>query len=558
MIYEFGFRTFLVVQGGAETLYLITLGTGILSLIFQYSLETNRPKVTAWWLDALYAGILLIIGLQRTTTVFILQPLPDYFLELAVFWVFLREFSNWRLPYSSPYLNPARLFVGSFMLLVLMGTLLLMLPRATHDHINLLDALFTSTSAVCVTGLIVVDTATHFTKFGQTIILILIQIGGIGIMTFTSYFSYFFRGESSFQQQMALRDLTNSDRIAEVFDSLRKIIVLTLMVEMAGALLVYSSIDHSLFQHPADAVFFSIFHAISGFCNAGFSTLSNGLYETGIRFNYPLQLILVSLFIIGGIGFPIVFNFWRYFRHLVVDRLIPAGSKKPLNHKPWIINLNTRIVLITTGILLVAGTFFFTVLEWNNALAGHSQAGKLVVAFFQAATPRTAGFNSVDLTILHFPTLMLIILLMWVGASPASTGGGIKTSTLALATFNFLNIARGKNRVELYGREISERSLNRAFALISLSLLTIGTSIFLLSITEKDMDLLKLAFEAISAYSTVGLSLNTTSYLSNAGKMVIIATMFVGRVSLLSILISLLRQEKSRNYRYPSDEILIN
>jgi len=558
VIYEYGFGAKITLPGGSGGLYVVVLVLGMLSLAAQYAISSWRPRRLAWWVDALYFVGLLLLVLHQTGGALLTWVLPNYLVYLGIFWVFAREFSDWRLPTKTTYLNPARLFVGSFLGLVILGSLLLMLPKATREPISYIDAVFTSTSAVCVTGLIVVDTATQFSKFGQVIIMLLIQVGGLGIMTFTSYFSYFFRGESSFQQQMALRDMTSSDKVAEVFQSLRKIIALAFIVEGIGAVLVYLSVDHALFRSPSEVLFFSVFHAISGFCNAGFSTFTNGLYESGIRYNYPLHLILAGLFIIGGIGFPIAFNFIRYLRHLVVDRLIPAGTKGRSVHIPWIINLNTRIVLITTGILLLGGTLLIGMLEWNNTLAGHPLHGKLSLAFFNSATPRTAGFNVADMTALHFPTLMLILFLMWVGASPASTGGGIKTSTLALATLNYFSIARGKVKTELYGREISNNSIRRAFALISLSLVTIGFSIFFLSMTEKDQGLLALTFESISAYSTVGLSLNVTPTLSQPGKMIIILTMFVGRVSLLSILISLLPQHKSRNVHYPKDEILIN
>jgi trk system potassium uptake protein TrkH len=558
VLFHFGFELGALSRHIMGVSMRLALVVGLVSLGVQYAFPALRPSKRAWWVDLLYALVLLgligIYALGFSDEQPYLRPL----LYIGVIWVWLRELADRQANLRSPYFNPARLFVGSFLLLCFSGALLLLLPGATHEPISPVDALFTSTSAVCVTGLITLDTATAFTRFGQIILALLIQVGGIGIMTFTSYFSYFFRGQSSFQEQMALRDLTSSDRLAEVFDSLRRIIVLTVLVELAGAALIYTSLDHSQFSSAREAIFFSGFHAISAFCNAGFSTLSEGLYDPLYRFNYPLLWIVALLFVAGGIGFPIAFNFWVYLRHIVTNRLIPAGFGRQSTHRPWILNLNTRLVLWTTGILLLGGWLGVLALEWHNTLDQHSLFGKLTVGFFSAATPRTAGFNVIPVADLLFPSLLLVMLLMWVGASPASTGGGIKTSTWAVATLSFISLARGKDRVELFGREISARSQWRSFALITLSLFALGTSMFLLALTERDPDFLELAFECISAYSTVGLSMGITAELSSWGKLVLVGTMFAGRVSLLTILIGLLPKEKSTTYRYPSEEILIN
>ncbi|MCJ7758561.1 MAG: ATPase, partial [Gillisia sp.] len=417
----------------------------------------------------------------------------------------------------------------------------------------------TSTSAVCVTGLIVVDTGSFFTQFGQNVILVLIQLGGIGIMTFASYFSHFFRGQSSYESQLTMRDVTNSEKIGEVFSVLKKIITITFSIELVGAILIFFSLDNIHFTSIADKIFFSIFHSISGFCNAGFSTLENSLYEPGFQFNYPLHLIIALLFILGGLGFPILLNVITYFRHLIINRILPVGHNQTPLHRPWVININTRIVMVTTIVLLSLGTLFFYILEYNNTLAVHpSEFGKIVTAFFGAATPRTAGFNSVDTSALHFTTLMMIFLLMWIGASPASTGGGIKTSTFAIAILNFFSLAKGKNRIEIYRREIADLSVRRSFAIISLSFLVLGTSVMFIVAFEPEQTLLKIAFESFSAYSTTGLSMGLTSSLSNYSKLVLIATMFIGRVSMLTILIALMRRVKHLNYKYPTEEILIN
>lgn len=434
--------------------------------------------------------------------------------------------------------------------------MLLLLPKATHNGISFVDALFTSTSAVCVTGLIVVDTGTYFTLFGQSIILFLIQVGGLGILTFASYFSYFFKGGSTYENQLTLTEMTNSQKIGDVFSTLKNIIVITAIVELSAAVLIFFTLDNSLIDNFADKTFFSVFHAISAFCNAGFSTLSNSVYETGFRFNYSLQLIIIATFVLGGLGFPIVVNLINWLKHKIIN-LFRFNSKVKL-HKPWVLNLNSRITLVTTFTLTAVAFVLFLILEYNNTLVEHSLFGKLVNALFGAATPRTAGFNSVDMTALAFPTVMITFLLMWIGASPASTGGGIKTSTFAIATLNFLSLAKGKQRIEVFRREIADISVRRAFATIALSLIVIGTGIVLITIFDPEKGLLNIAFESFSAYSTVGLSLGITGDLSTASKLIVSAIMFVGRVSMLSIIVAVFKKIKHTNYRYPSEEITIN
>ncbi len=480
----------------------------------------------------------------------------DWLIQLAVLFTFIREFSELRIRFSRRFLDPAQLFILSFVSIILAGALLLMLPNATHGGITFIDALFTSTSAVCVTGLIVVDTATFFTPFGQGIILLLIQVGGLGILTFTSYFAFFFRGTSSFENQLVLSDLTSSRRIGEVFDTLKRILLITLVVEGASALMILASLDPRLFDSFAERLWFAVFHAVSAFCNAGFSTLSNSLFEEGFRFNYTLHLAIALTVVLGGLGFPIVSNTVAFVRQWGL-RLLPSSGKKRL-YRPWVLNLNSRIILTTTATLLLGGTLLFYLTEYHHTLSPHGTYGKWVTAFFAAVTPRTAGFNTIDMTALSFPSLWLTIFLMWIGASPVSTGGGIKTSTFAVAMMNVISLARGKTRIEVFRREISDLTVRRAFATIALSLGAVSTGILLLHVFDPGLEPLHAAFECFSAYSTSGLSVGITASLSKGSKLVIIALMFAGRVSLLTLLFALFTKERHKNYRYPSEEININ
>ena len=478
-------------------------------------------------------------------------------IKIAVFVTFIREISDHDFNLNRTFLNPAQFFILSFLSLVLVGALLLMMPNATTQPLSFIDALFTATSAVCVTGLIVVDTATYFTTFGQVIIMGLIQIGGLGILTFVTYFSYFFKGGVSYETQASISEMSYMRGMGDVVSTLKSILYVTFAVEAVAAALIYISIYDIPDMDWSEQLFFSVFHAISAFCNAGFSTFSAGMYDDALRFNYPLQLIIATTFIFGGMGFVIVVNVLRYLRDRA-ERLIYRHDQRYI-YRPWLLNINSRITLITTGALLLVGLIGVMIFEYNNVLADHrSFFGKLVTGLFTAATPRTAGFNTIDMGELAFPTIMLTIFLMWIGASPNSTGGGIKTSTFAIALLNTLSLARGQTNVEVFKRQIADISIRRAFSIMWLSLLVIGMGVTLISYDQPDLDLIKVVFECFSAYSTVGLSLNLTTELSDFSKIVVSVIMFVGRVSMLTIFIALLKNRRQRNYRYPTEEITIN
>ncbi len=471
---------------------------------------------------------------------------------------FLIEISRISFSLQRRAFRPALLFVLSFLFLITGGTMLLLLPGATVSGITFTDAVFTATSAVTVTGLAVLDTGKVFTLFGQFVIIFLIQAGGLGIMTFTSFLGFFFKGRTSIEEQMRIQDIANVN-LGSVRNFIIQVVAFTLVVEGAGALLIYLSTPAGIFERTFDRAFFSIFHSVSAFCNAGFSTLSAGLYELPFRFNYNVQLVVAFLLVTGGLGYGIIFNGFSHlytnFKHFF-GRLL---FKRHYERKVWLLNLNSIIVLKTTGILIVFGMICFFIFEYNNALAEHvSWYGKAVTAFFGSVTPRTAGFNTVDMAALSVPTLLIYFLLMWIGASPGSTGGGIKTTTFAIATLNIFAVAKNKDRLEIKNREISDLSIRRAFATICLSLIAIGISVFFVSFFETGKPLMSIAFECFSAYSTVGLSTGITTDLATGSRYVLIFTMFIGRVSMLMIMIAILRQVSSIPYRYPKEDILIN
>lgn len=547
--------------------YLFIIAFGFLTIVKRYRrpetpLALNKFMVNKVALFDLFTSV-MIVGLLIIHFTDLLQSgfsmAVDGFaaIKIAVFVTFIRELSDTDFNLKRTFLDPAQFFILSFLFIILLGALLLMMPKATTQSISFVDALFTATSAVCVTGLIVVDTATDFTTFGQVIIIGLIQIGGLGILTFVTYFSYFFKGGVSYETQLSISEMSYMRGMGDVVATLKSIFYVTFGVEAIAALLIFISIYNLPGMDLSERLFFAVFHAISAFCNAGFSTFSAGIYDQSLRFNYPLQLTISATFIFGGMGFVIVVNLLRYIRHRI-EWLIYRDDQSYL-YRPWLLNINSRITLLTTGALLMIGLVGVMIFEYNGVLAEHTSIfGKLIAGFFTAATPRTAGFNNVDMDALAFPTIMLTIFLMWVGASPNSTGGGIKTSTFAIALLNTLSLARGQTKVEVFQREIADISIRRAFAIMWLSLLVIGAGVTLISYNQPELDLIKVVFECFSAYSTVGLSLNLTATLSDFNKMVVISIMFVGRVSMLTIFIALLKNMRQRNYRYPTEEITIN
>jgi potassium uptake TrkH family protein len=564
LVFDIGFSK--VVQSGRLAVFynflLIALSIGYTVRLFSKSEKYRKPRLIIEIFIILFllvAAILNLTGIQIDKEIRIANlQIKSFLVNLLIFILFLIELSRLSLAINKLKVHPAVVFILSFLLVILIGTGMLMLPNATVSGISFVDALFTSTSAVCVTGLIVLDTSKDFTFMGQFIIMVLFQVGGLGMMTFTSFFGFFFKGGYSLQNQLFLKDYINEDNIGRINSTLVKIIVFTLVVEGIAASMVYAVVDKSLFAHNGDRLFFSVFHAISAFCNAGFSTLQNGLYESGFRLEYHVHLVIAIAIIIGGIGFPVVVGYFNYLQHVFVGtkKMIFKGSE--YQHVPRVVNINIRLIVYTTIILLVLGFLSYYYFESENTLKGLSGYGKFVTAFFGSVTPRTAGFNTVDMTALAVPTVLIYLILMWIGASPGSTGGGLKTSTFAVAVLNTLSVAKGKERVEVFSREISNDTIKKAFAVIQLSFLVIGLGVFMVMLFNPEMNILDVAFEIFSAFSTVGLSLGITAGLSTGSKIVVTVIMFLGRVGTLTVLVALVKKVRSQNYKYPEESVFIS
>lgn len=480
------------------------------------------------------------------------------FLYAATFLIFLTEVSTVLKFIYRQGVNPSFLFMSSFLLFIVIGTLLLSLPKATTHGITPIDAWFTAASAVCVTGLTVVDTELAFTHIGKLIILALIQIGGLGIMTFAGLLTYLSAGSVSFQNQLALKDMLSSNHIGTVINLVGRVIIVTLFFESAGAFLIYQTLDDSHFPNALEKIFFAVFHSVSAFCNAGFSTYTNGLYEEPVRFNYPLHMTIAGLIILGGIGFPIVFNIFSWIRYKALKPLYTL-LKWPFREQRFhIFTATSKIALTTTLILLLFGFGTYLIFEWNASLNQHpSIIGKIITAFFGSVTPRTAGFNTVDLSAITLPTVMIYLLLMWIGASPGSTGGGIKTTTFAVSLLNIRSVMFSKERIEFSGVEIGHNTVRRAFAIILVSLLVIGISTLILAYREPEHRLFAIAFESFSAFGTVGLTLGITPTLTMVSKITLSIVMFVGRVGMLTMLFAFVTPSRELFYRYPKEEITL-
>ena len=458
--------------------------------------------------------------------------------------------------------NPALLMASAFLVVIVIGAFLLLLPRSTCDGVSIpiIDALFVSTSAVCVTGLSSVDVSTTFSIEGQIVLMALIQIGGLGVMTITSFFAMFFMGNTGLYNQFALRDMLGTGTFNSLISTLFYILGFTFVIELGGAVCIWLSVHSTMGMSIQEELFFSIFHSISAFCNAGFSTLQGNLGNPLVISGHNWFYVIISFLIIfGGIGFPILVNlkttFWYYIKNIFKTVFCKRKNLERFSH---VTNINTKIVLAYTFIFIVVGTALLAFFEWNNAFASMPVVDKLVHSFFNAVAPRTAGFNSVDLTSFSMFSLLVYLFFMWVGGSSQSTAGGIKMNTFAVSVANLVSVLKGRQCVILFNREISSQTVRRASAILFGSIGVIFIFFFALMALEPNISPWGLLFETVSALGTVGSSLNVTAELCEPSKALVVLLMFIGRVGLITILMSFFRQEGKMKFRYPKDDVIIN
>ena len=437
-------------------------------------------------------------------------------------------------------ITPPRIILTGYLTVIFLGTVFLSLPAATQtgEPASFLEALFTATSAVCVTGLIVVNTAAYWSYFGQITILVLIQIGGLGFMTLSTLAFMLIGKRITFSERTLIKQDLGHLSYSGLVRLVRYVIALTLSIEAVGILLMYLNFSRQM--ENLRALWYSLFHTVSAFNNAGFDIFGDSL--EGFTTDIGVNLIFTGLIIIGGLGFTVTGDLFRNARK----------KKKRLS-------LHSKMVIAITLALLIAGTVVVLGFEFNNSatLGDFGGLEKLTGSFFLSVTPRTAGFNTVPTGDLRNSTLFFLIILMFIGASPCSTGGGIKTTTFGVFSSFVISAVRGDDDVSLFRRRLSYNIVNRAVSIIFISLLLIIITTLVLSLTEEAL-FLEVLFESVSAFGTVGLSTGITADLSGIGRIMIIITMLAGRVGPLTFVVSLGElQPKTRKLRYPKEDVMI-
>ena len=445
--------------------------------------------------------------------------------------------------------HPARTVGFSFVLVIVTGMVLLMLPFTTPDGSGLgfVDSLFTATSAVCVTGLIVVDTATAFSIWGKIIILLLIQVGGLGIMILSFFMALILRRSWTREDKFLISYMTSEKDMSNLGRSIVNIINITLIIEGVGAVLLFLGFRNQLGAN-VETVFISVFHAVSAFCNAGFSLFSDSLQ--GFRSNTLVNLTVVALIICGGLSFVVIMNLKGW---------LAGGVSNLFKKKSFLIkglSLNTRVVLLGTVVLLGLGMLLIYALEHRYSLAALDLKTQYLTAFFQSVTTRTAGFNTISISGLREPTYLLMMIFMFIGGASGSTAGGVKINSLALFLAYVSSLLKDKREVTLFNHSVAKDLVLRALLILLFGLVTVLGGMLILSITE-NAAFISVCFETVSAFGTVGLSTGITSTLSIIGKYVIILLMFIGRIGPLTLLAAAAQRMRKVQIEYPTGEILV-
>jgi trk system potassium uptake protein TrkH len=448
--------------------------------------------------------------------------------------------------------HPARLMVLSFGLAALLGSFLLTLPQSLHDmaDASFVDGLFMAMSAVCVTGLAVHNVAETYTPIGQLVLVLLIQVGGLGIMVLSTFFAIVAGRRLRLRDAVVMAEMIDAESIAQLRRSVAAIMVSTLLIEGAGALALYVSFErydlaiagtsHALVSGHRDRGWAAVFHAVSAFCNAGFSTFRDGLVP--FVGNPAVCGTIMALIVLGGLGFP------------VHDELFRWVAAKVARRRPPRLSLHSRVVLITTAILITVGGAGFLALEWSRSMRSHSIPARILAGFFESVMTRTAGFNTLDYSVMGPATWMFVCVLMFIGAGPGSTAGGVKVTTVAVLFSTLRAELRGSPAPLLLGRTIPQATVRRALGVAFLSVLIVCSLLFLLLVLEPH-EPLRLAFETVSAFGTVGLSTGITPALSAPGKLTITVAMFIGRIGPLTLAVALANQAAAPSYRLPEERV---
>jgi trk system potassium uptake protein TrkH len=447
-------------------------------------------------------------------------------------------------------LSPPQAVAVSFALAIAIGTILLWLPisNVTGKPTRFIDSLFTATSATCVTGLIVKDTGGYFSGFGQGVILLLMQMGGLGIMTFSTLFAILLGRKLTLRENLVVQSALDQHKVEGLRSLVKYIVLITLGIEFLGAVFLFFRWS-SVTDWPTPYVLYcSVFHSVSGFCNAGFSLFSSSFAE--YRSDIFINSVMMFLIFVGGIGFVVIVDLWKFF-----------GGKKRITAAPRI-SLQTKLVLTVSLILIILGTLVIFFLEKDNVLSQLTFRDKLTASLFHSITPRTAGFNTLPVGEFMPATLLFVMFLMFVGASPGSTGGGLKTATFGILLATFYSISKNRNRVFLFGRTIPKTTVRRCLTVLVMAIALITSVAFILLISEshltfKSGGFASILFETTSAFGTVGLTTGITPFLSDVGKFLIVLTMFIGRVGPLTLALAVALRQDKVTYLYPEESIMV-
>jgi len=525
----FNFQRLEWILASVNMLLLILIILGRLG--FYKRLKT--ANVLIFDLIILLLGALLMIVEVRLVIFLILIRQTYFFIEYVVFHAFEGKFVKLLIS------NPPITVMISYITVIAIGTILLMMPMASASKqvTPLANALFTATSATCVTGLVVYDTGTYFSRMGQFIILLLIQIGGLGIMTISTAFALMLGQRITLKLENVMHTVVGETPQINMVQLVKSIVIVTLIIEFIGAVILYYTFSMSM--PTVDAIWYSIFHSVSAFCNAGFSLFTDNF--VGFSDNININVIIPLLIIIGGIGFAVVIDLYQYF----------LGKSKFRR-----LMLHTKIVLVTTALLLGIGFISFFIAEYNGTMKGFSFTHRVLSSWFQSVTTRTAGFNTINIGALSSASILITIILMFIGASPGSTGGGIKTSTFAILVLSVTSMLKGKKDLSICNRKIPVFSIREVTSLITLSVSIVLMVAFVLLLVEPQ-NIEKVIFETISAFGTVGLSMGITPELTLIGRLLITLLMYIGRIGPLTLIYAVAIRRQSVQVSYAEEKVVI-
>jgi len=437
-------------------------------------------------------------------------------------------------------LNEVQVLAIGFALVILIGGIILSLPFSSLDgnYTNFLDSLFTSTSAVCVTGLVTIDTGTHWNVFGKVIIMLLIETGGLGFMSITIFIAILLGKKITLKDRLIMQEAMNTFNIQGLVKMVQYVLAFTLSVQILGAILLATQFIPQFGWKTG--MFFSIFHSVSAFCNAGFDLFGNYASLVSYSSNAVVLLTISGLIIIGGLGFTVSLEIFNY-----------RKAKRFSTH--------SKMVICITLVLIIFGALFMLLVEYRNleTLANMTFRDKVLNAFFASVTPRTAGFNSISTDGMTMAGKLMTIILMFIGGASGSTAGGLKVTTFGVLAFTLISALKGREDTEAFGRRFSKETVYKAFTLLCISMLLVITVTTILTITEPDKLFIDLLYEATSAFATVGLTAGVTQSIGSISKVVLIITMYLGRVGALTVILAIINKKKKNGIRYPEAKILI-